>query len=236
MSCKLQDDIEAYITHFRCEHEKLLCLKERLHRKLLVVAMLSALAEGRYPRVRGDKAKFVRLIETYSDWPDATSVSVGQLEMQIKKRGDATAAGLSKNFVEGLLGRNKDWHDRRNRGAIPRPGIDPKPEDILPNSPTQEEKKLVEGTKHSSLLYLYRCKLVHEFREPGHGFEFDQRDRLPYYHSMTHLNDDSETLELVYPTQWFLDLPLPILTELKAYYIEKGTNPFDSYRFGSPWG
>ncbi len=235
MSSKIQDDVATYISHFRSEHEKLLRLEERLHRKLLVVAMLSALAEGRYPSVRGDKAKFVKLIETYSDWPDATSVSVSQLEMQIKIRGGATVSGLSENFVEGLSRRHADWHDRRNRGDIPRLGIDPKPEDILPKSPTQEEKNLVEGTKHSSLLYRYRCKLVHEFREPGHGFEFDQRDASPYYHSMTELDGHSETIELVYPTQWFLDLPLPILTGLETHYIDTGTNPFDSYNFGSPW-
>ena len=28
------------------------------------------------------------------------------------------------------------------------------------------------------------------------------------------------TIELVYPTQWFLDLPLPILTGLETHYME----------------
>ena len=232
---KLHDDIVTYVSHFRSEHEKLLCLEEPLHRKLLVVAMLSALSEGRYPNVRSDKVKFVKLIEAYSDWPDATSVSVPQLEMRIKRIENTTASGLSKDFVEGLTRRHAEWHDRRSRGRISQLRIDPQPEDILPESPTPEEKNLVESTKHSSLLYLYRCKLVHEFREPGHGFEFDQRDASPFYHSMTDLDGHSETVELVYPTQWFLDLPLPILTALETYYVEVQTNPFDSYQFGSPW-
>lgn len=235
MSSKLQGDIVTYIDHFKSEHKKLLTLEERLHGKLLVVAMLSALAEGRYPKVHGDKAKFVKLIETYADWPDATSVSVPQLEMQIKElRGDM-GSGLSENFVNGLSHRQAAWHDRRNRGEISRLSIDPKPDDILPESPTPEEIRLVEDMKHSSLLYRYRCKLVHEFREPGHGFEFDKRDETPFYHSMTDIDSDSETMELVYPTQWFLNLPLPILNSLEKYYINTGTNPYDSYSFGSPW-
>jgi len=197
--------------------------------------MLSALAEGRYPKVGRDRAKFVKLIETYSGWSDATSVSVPQLNMQIQNRGSAKVSGLSRNFVKGLSCRYADWVDRHYRDENPSLGIDPKPEDILPESPTQEEKDLVEGTKHSSLLYVYRCKLVHEFREPGYGFEFDRRAASPYYHSMTNFGDDNETMELVFPTQWFLELPVPILTGLEAHYIDTGTNPFDSYKFGSPW-
>lgn len=235
MTSKLQDEIATYIGHFRTEHKKLFLLKERLHRKVLVVTIISALAEGRYPCISSDKAKFVKLIEAYSGWEDAASVSISQMEMQIEIRGDATAVGLSESFVNGLSRRAADWHDRCNRGDIPRLGIDPKPADILSQSPTQEEIEITEGAKHSSLLYRYRCKLVHEFREPGHGFEFDERDTSPYYHSMTNLDDDSETIELVYPTQWFLNLPLPILMGLKTYYIDTDTNPYDSYNFGSPW-
>ena len=144
--------------------------------------------------------------------------------------------GLSRNFVKGLSRRFADCNNHHNQDNILRLSIDPKPKDILPKSPTQQEKKLVDGTKHSSLLYHYRCTLVHEFREPGHGFEFDQRDTSPYYHTMSSLADNSKTSELVYPTQWFLDLPVAILTALKTHYIDTGTNPYDSYTFGSPWG
>lgn len=235
MSSKIQTDIATYFGHFRSEYEKLLCLEERLHRKLLVVAMLGALAEGRYPKVRADKAKFVKLIETYADWPDATSVSVPQLEMKIKESHGAAASKLSADFVDGLSDRMAKWHGRRNRNEIPRLGIDPKPEDILPESPTQEERQFVAGMKHSSLLYRYRCTLMHEFREPGGGFEFDQREKEPYYHSMMDLESKGVTMELVYPTQWFLDLPLPILNRLETHYIDSDINPYDSYAFGSPW-
>ena len=232
---ELRAECAAYICHFRSEHKKLLRLKDPLHRKLLVVAMLSALAEGRYPSVDRNKAKFVKLIETYSKWPDATSVSVAQLEMQIKKRGGATASGLSKNFVEDISCRHADLHGPHHQSPILGLDIDPTLKDLPLESLTEKEKGLIKDTKHSSLLYLYRCNLVHEFREPGHGFEFSERGTSPYYHSETNPDGQSYTIELVYPTQWFLDLTLTILTGLEAHYIDAGINPFDSYNFGSPW-
>ena len=100
----------------------------------------------RYPGVhRRDKAKFVKLIETYSKWPDATSVSISQLGMQIKNRRGATASGLSENFVEDISCRHADLHGPCSRGHILGLDIDPTPEDLLPKSPTEEEIQLVEA-------------------------------------------------------------------------------------------
>jgi hypothetical protein len=152
MASEHKNNVATYIGHFRAEHRKLLRLEDRLYRKLLVVTMLGALGEGRYPTVPGSKAKFIKLIETYSDWPDATSVSIPQLEMWIEKHGgDRSEAGLSEDFVEGLSHRYAQWDDRRNRGEIPRLGIDPKPEDILPKSPTRaSSEKRESGSFHLS--------------------------------------------------------------------------------------
>jgi hypothetical protein len=232
-------DIGNYIGHFRYEHERIVGLDYPLHRKLLIVAMLSSLAEGRYPHTARDSAKFIKLIETYSAWTDATSVSVTQLQMIIDERGSHAALGLSKEFVDSLWQRRALWHNREcqrlNQAEISHIGIDPKPEDILLERSTTTEKAIVESVKHSALLYRYRCKLVHEFRMPGHGFEFDQRGTEPYYIAMLDADRDGETEELVYPTQWFLNLPLPILTQLEIYYRQEQINPYDSYKFGSPW-
>lgn len=75
--------------------------------------------------------------------------------------------------------------------------------DIEQYASTEEEKELLRESTHSSLLYVYRNHLVHEFREPGHGMEMDQRNVFPYYHSLTRLSVAGErskdTWELVYP-------------------------------------
>jgi hypothetical protein len=112
--------------------------------------------------------------------------------------------------------------------------VDPKPADLLPKLPNEWELKLVDEAKHSSLLYECRCVLVHEYRKPGHGFDFDRRYLSPYYHAVQG-SSGKETIELVYPTAWFLNLLPPILDSLGAYYIANGHDPYDSYEFGSPW-
>jgi len=234
MSSKPKDDIGRYIRHFRSEHEKLREVTDKLHRKLLVVTMLGALAEGRYPKSRNPKArdaeKFVWLIEKHSEWGHATSVSVSQMTMKIEELGGVKACGISSDMTERL--RAEEWREPYEQSDINGLGKDPKAEDVLPALPNEHEKKLVKAFKHSSLLYRYRCTLVHEYREPGHGFEFDQDWREPFYHTWL---DGRETTELVYPTGWFLDLVPPILASLETYYTEAGINPYDSYEFGSPW-
>lgn len=233
MPSQLQKNIATYIGHFRDQHEKILLVDERLHRKLLIVSMLSALAEGRYPDLNGDANKFVKLIEEYSDWEHATRLSISQLHMHIIKRGQ-TPPKLAKSFLNEVSRLYEAWRKLRNPSASVDLGDDPCSADILPSSPTDEEKNLVKKVIHSSLLYKYRSKLVHEFREPGDGFEYDERDPTPYYHSV--IDNLAPPKELVYPTKWFLDLPLPILTGLESYYVSSCTNPNDSYNFGSPWG
>lgn len=222
MPIKPQAEIKLYIEHFREQHQKVLAVKERLHRKILAVTMMSTLAEGRYTGLgpRADKKKFVNIIENDSGWRRAKSVSVLHLEQTIKKRG---ATGLSGGFVQEVHNTWEEVH-RKTSVTIDLSG-DPVPKDLLPNSPTKAESDLVEEAKHSTLLYLYRCKLVHEFREQGHGTEYDNDEPEPIYRHG----------ERVYPAKWLLGLLPPIISNVETYYVTKRINPYDAYAFGSPW-
>ena len=105
-----------------------------------------------------------------------------------------------------------------------------------PNTKNQDRfVKLVEEFKHSQRFYRYRCTLVHEYRQPGHGMEWGRGDKAPYYHSMMDSKGKKRWLELVYPTGWFLDLVSPLLKSLETYYTDNSINPYASYTFGSPW-
>ncbi|MFN3624778.1 MAG: hypothetical protein ACK4TP_12030 [Hyphomicrobium sp.] len=234
MSAKLHSDIEQYIDHFRGEHSKLKEVKHRLHRKVQVVMMLDALARGRYPETQyrkfGSRDRFLNLIEQHSNWPHATSVSTSQLMMMIQERGGAAACGVSDELDTWL----DDWSKRHKPSRVDGLGIDPSSTELLQQHPNERELKLVDEAKHSSLLYEYRCVLVHEYREPGHGFEFNETDMAPSYQDAQR-EDGRKNVELVYPAGWFLSLVPPILDSLAAYYDREGYNPYDSYRFGSPW-
>ncbi len=220
----LADDVGTYIGHFRSEHAKLKTLEHDLHKRILVVTMLSALAEGRYPRERGSGAQFVRLIETCCAWSDSTTISVELLAM-----AESAAPCLSEGVMDEIAKRAEAWRARDIRG------LDPRAADIMPDAATSGDRKRVDQFKHSALLWVYRNKLVHEYRKPGYGMD-SSTAKAPFYRGMTHLDDGKrETVELAYPVKWLLGLVPPVLDALKRHYLDSGTNPYGSYEFGSPW-
>ncbi len=227
-------NISSYFEYFKDQHEKIVQVRERLHRKLLVVTFLSALAEGRYPHISLDREKFLTLIQEHSGWADSNRVSISQLYMSTLNRS-STSSNLSETFIASIEDRYERWIRRRNPSEVFDLNSDPEPESILSISSTTAEKKLVHDFCHLSLLYVYRCKLVHEFREPGYGFEFNESHNAPFYHSLTDLDDGSTEMELVYPTQWFVNLAEQILESLEAQFTLTKTDPYAAYRFGSPW-
>lgn len=224
MARDLAEDIDTYIGHFRSEHAKLKTLEHDLHRRILGVTMLSALAEGRYPREPESGPQFVKLIEAYCAWPDSTSISVELLAM-----AESANPRLGAGTMDELAKRAAAWRTRNVRA------LDPQAVDIMPNNATPDDRKRIDQFKHSALLWVYRNKLVHEYRKPGHGMDWSN-DEAPFYHSMTHLGEGKrDTRELVYPATWILGLVPPVLDALERFYLLSETNPYESYKFGSPW-
>jgi len=233
MSTGTRAGVEEYISHFRDQIQGVRSVQSALYKKILIVTMLDALAKGRYPGTPSNGSRFIRLIEEYSDWRHAKLINWPQLEMMILDQGGPKKLGLSAEFMKKLSGGN--WR-RRNPYQLAGFEHDPKREEILPAPCSRKEEELVDRAKHSARLYAYRCTLVDEFREPGHGFEFDENALHPYYHICSDAGPPHKvTIETVYPTGWFLSLVPPILDGLSNYYRSTNINPYDSHRFGSPW-
>jgi hypothetical protein len=162
---------------------------------------------GRYPKTREgeDKRRFVRLVEEYSGWPDATRVSVSQLKYSLDHDTRTQSATPFKSHLNDLLAQTRQF-------ALPSVSSDPEHATLLAVGPNTAETQLLSEAKHSSLLYHYRNRLVHEFRRPGYGMELSSDNSRPYYHSMSDA-DDVTTWELVYPLEWLSSLP-PIVLRL----------------------
>lgn len=224
MPHELDDDISTYIGHFRSEHAKLMALSDDLHKRILAVTMLSALAEGRYPSERRPGVQFVRLIEAYSAWSDCTSISVSSLVM-----AESRAPCLSANIMTEVVRRTAVWRARNESR------LDPPAANIVPDNASTADRKRIDQFKHAELLWVYRNKLVHEYRKPGHGMDSPTAER-PFYHGMTHLGDiRRETVELAYPVKWLIGLIPRVIDSLERHYLDSRTNPYDSYDYGSPW-
>jgi hypothetical protein len=219
--------IERYFDHFCEEYERILLIEVPLHQTILIVTFLSALARGRYPKTREgqDKQRFVQLIEEYSGWEDVRRVSVPQLLSCLEQEQSMCPSDFH-NAVRSLFA--------QRRVRIANLSEDPELSVLENENPNKVETRLLSEAKHSSLLYHYRSRLVHEFRKPGYGTELSNDNRRPYYH-WRHAEDETLTQELVYPTRWFTSLPKTVLTGLKAYYSTVDLDPYSGYDFGSHW-
>jgi hypothetical protein len=65
--------------------------------------------------------------------------------------------------------------------------------------------------------------------------EFSNDNETHYYHGMEHLDSKMETLELVYPTKFFMNISHNALTATKAFLTLNNLDLFSFYKFGSPW-
>lgn len=220
----MHDEIAQYIEHFHEQHAKLSQVAEPLHRKILAVTLMSALAEGRYS---GKKLryveKFVALVETYApSWTHAPLVSVYMMHQAVQD-GEP---GITTAFAADVARRCVEWDRGRGHRTV---GLENNPtlDAVLACAQSKEDRRLAADMKHSALLYHARCKLVHEFRAPGDGWEFDDTDHEPVYRF--------DPRELVYPVNWMLGLIPEIIAGLETYYNSDAINPYNSYRFGSPW-
>jgi hypothetical protein len=92
----------------------------------------------------------------------------------------------------------------------------------------------IEFLQHSSLFYRYRNSLVHELREPCYGMEF-KVDNEPFYHSMSHIETDTETWELVYPLGFYNHICETAISNLEQYYLKERIDPYNCYTSGTYW-
>lgn len=215
------EELELYLQYFRDQHREISCLPDPLHKKILSVTLISALAEARYLSLgkHKDAEKFEGLIKNEAQWTHADSVNVLHLQHRIIENG---IANLDSTFVSDIQRLCETLHGNPSRT------IDlsehPTASALLVKYSGEAESKLVKNSSHSRLLYLYRCKLVHEFREQGHAWEFPNDTEPIYRHG-----------ELVYPAAWLVNLIPTALSNLETHYRENQINPHDSYTFGSPW-
>jgi len=229
------DSANIYFRHFRAEHQKISAATDKLQQKILTVTLLDALARGRYKSVPSNKERFVNLVENYGGWPDADRVSPSQYFLSVANhKRVCKVRGIPHGITTRMLSRALTAAvSSRSSGAITPVSKDPSHSTLMSLGPTKEEQRLLFNNKHSCLLYYYRTRLVHEYREPGYGIEF-RSDGEPFYHWHEPVGQKPRE-ELVYPRAWLRKLPEPILRNLEAYYRKARRAPHAQYDFGSHW-
>lgn len=234
----MEEHIDQFVDYFQerlCEIEEIKIGKyAQQYQKTLMLSALDALARCVYPR-QSNRKRFTAFIERFSNWADSHRVSLPHLARLLARVPDPEFSDLRGSVRKQLVA----WKSGKVVSIKKDPGLNqiktlwPKSSEL--HAPL--EHLTVESFTHLQLFYTYRNSLVHEFRPPGHGFEWDEKE--PFYAYRDTLN----AAGVVKGGAWLLSYPLPFvrgvaqkcLEGLKQYLKVEQIDPYESYIFGDYW-
>ena len=229
---------------------------QAIHAKVLLCCIFDSLSKSRFPRMSIGE-RFRKTVSEYTDWNDCERVNLFHLI-----RAFEAAESVPTEF-EPIL----EWATNkysREFALSNRPGSN---ESCISNDPSMEivrkywptgqcgEPKPIGCTRvdqlqHKHLLWLYRNKMVHEYRIPGLWREEWQAESVlennphltnPYYQEVSVVEPEDEKMkitnrwELVYPTDFFLWITETAIANIAEFHERNGSSPFAAYSEGSYW-
>ena len=214
--------VEQFIDYFEQEAAALRRTGSPLHRKILYAAALDPLARAAYgPRI-GNRERLTRLIRELSGWAHSENVSLPQLLERLRSRGRHR-----QKLYRTTWSAVRQWEG----GARISLRHSPLPAVLIPLA-QGDEAKLIAECQYAELFYTYRNTLVHEFREPGYGWDVAGTSFEPFY--MSYL-DREEQWELVFPVDFFETLFTGTLAGLRTHLVKQKIDPYKHFGFGSMW-
>lgn len=223
MTAPYKSDVDRFIAHFKGEMESVGKVVSPFHRKVLYATALDPLARAAYGS-GGNRDRLTRLVRELSGWEDSERVSLPQLQLQLKLR----SAGLFRRKLYRQVSLSlKSWGEGVRVGLQHSPDVHE-----LSSGADASEMKLIEGARYSELFYTYRNNLVHEFREPGYGWDVSGTAKRPFY--MSYLGREPQW-ELTFPVRFFGDLVDSTIDGLRAHLLAKKIDPYRNFNFGSLW-
>ena len=218
--CTHIDAIHQFIEYFRDQEAIISLVQPIMYRKILYATALDPIARAAFGKVGKHRAKSLRLIDELASWPDRDRVSLPQLCLALKEKGDIS----SPLYVEAKA-RLENW----SLGEILRLNNSPFLSDFVPLA-QPSEKCVLSSCRYAELFCTYRNNLVHEFREPGYGIEMSTDKDQPYYHGMI-----DAPWQLVFPIGFFARLLAEALVGLEAHLVRYDIDPYNQFEFGSKW-
>jgi len=203
-----------------------------IFKRILYVGIIDTLSKTVYPTRKENRKRFTSFIKNFSNWKYCEKVSLPHLIRVLERTPDPEFSDLSK-FAYSRF-------DAWAQGEIIELDKDPDYTEVQKLWPKHKEHfKPIENVQldflqHANLLYTYRNLLIHEMRKPGYGIDLGN-PKEPFYHSMTHVENVTNTWELVYPVIFFESLCKTVLEELEKYYINNRIDPYHLFTFGTFW-
>ncbi|MBL0244745.1 MAG: hypothetical protein WBC08_17155 [Rhodoferax sp.] len=221
MTAPYKSEVDGFIAHFEGVMESVGGVASPLHRKILYATALDPLARAAYG-YKGNRDRLTQLIRDLSKWTDSERVSLPQLQLKLR------LAGLFRRKLYRHVSLElQSWGEGVRVGLQHSPHVHE-----LASLADTAEMKLVEGARYSELFYTYRNNLVHEFREPGYGWDVSGTAKRPFY--MSYLGREGQW-ELTFPVHFFRDLVTGSIESLKVHLLAKKIDPYKQFNFGSIW-
>jgi len=208
----------------------------KIHKKMLYVALIDALAGVVYP-ASGNRERFTAVVRQFGGWADSERISVPHLARALRLNPDPAYNTIREKVQKEL----SSWS---NGDLIP---ITRDIEAGIVGTHWPKDKHLanpVTGTpwahlKHLELLYSYRNALVHGFRPLGSDFEFTDDD-APFYISTYTMKAQGTFAEvdywdLIYPSNFFRTLATSVLSGVKAHIEQIEADPIEVLKGGKYW-
>jgi hypothetical protein len=226
-----------------------------LHAKILLCAIIDSLSLILYPRLREkNRQRFVETLSACGGWPEGERVSLMHLRHALETNKSSEFSRL-RSWVMESFDRKFSFRETQLAFGIPI-SEDPTEEEVKRYWPIDRQgcpmtinNKGLDCFRHKRLLWMYRNKIIHDYRIPADASEFSPiefplvYDKFPYYQQGSELRGDLDRgLEivpcrwtLVYPTEFFRCLAEDILDAVVKHYLKnEWASPF-AYNEGKDW-
>jgi hypothetical protein len=220
MTAPYKHEVEKFINYFEDQAVAIAGVKTPLHRIILYTTALDPLARAAYGAGLTHRARIIKLINELSGWTDCVRISLPQLQQLLRKK-----RRYRYKLYRDVSTRLNQWQD-----ATSIPLSESPMEATLTPLAQSDELKQIRACQYAELLYTYRNNLVHEFREPGYGWDVSGKWSEPYY--MSYID---KPWELVFPVRFFESVLIGTLNGLQGYLIQNKINPYKRFEFGTLW-
>jgi len=214
-----RQEIDHFVDYFESQLDRIESVEDRTFRKLLYATAMDPLARAAFGKI-GNRTGIVRLIEQLTSWSAKRLVSLPQLALLLKE-----AKRSRYRLCREVSARLRHWPPGHLVSVSNSPVVD----ELLPFA-SPEEHKLLMQCIYPQLFYTYRNNLVHEFREPGYGFEAAHDGDNAFYTSMI-----DAPWQLVFPVGFFATTCRDAMNHLRIYLTNNKINPYANFQFGSLW-
>ena len=224
---------------------------QSIHTKVLLCCIFDSLAKSRFPNCMSNSERFKKTVAECTNWIDCDRVSLLHLVRAFEVAGTVLPEFEALHEWAKAEFFNKFLLKKSLIGNEILISTDPLLQVVQNNWPTDENGKFkylgsvqIKYLLHKHLLWLYRNRLVHEYRIPGLDFESPFRPEYdPYYQQVSTIDfsRDAEISlihshwELVYPTGFFQQITKTALTNIAEFHKQNETSPFAAYSEGNYW-